>query len=253
MKGAIRFLGKEFTEIVRTWRIWVVPGLLLFFAITSPILAIMTPALIESLAQGPSGIQIIVPDPTYLDAYAQWVGNLQEIVMFALIFTAGGMIAGERSQGTAILVLTKPVSRASFVVAKFVSNLVLLAAFTVTGALACWGVTYLVFHEAPVSRLAASTAAWLAYAVLILAFMTLYSARFKSLAAGGAGLGTFFMISVLTLWGPAVKYSPAGLLKASGDLLTGTQVDLAWPLLTTALGVVLLLGAAILVFRRQEI
>ncbi len=253
MRGAVRFLGKEFTEILRTWRIWVVPGLLLFFAVSSPVLALMTPALLESVTQGQSGVQIIIPDPTYVDAYAQWIKNLQQIVVFALLLTAGGMIAGERASGTAILVLTKPVSRAAFVLTKFVSNALLLVVFTILGGLACWGVTYATFGEAPVARLASSTGAWLAYALLLLALMTLFSSGLKSLAAGGAGLGAFFLMSVLSLWGPAVRYSPAGLPAATGSLLMGEHVELAWPLASAVFVVCVTLVCAVVWFRRQEI
>ena len=253
MKGATRFLRKEALEIVRTWRIWVVPGLLLFFAITSPILAMLTPALIESVTQGQSGMQIIIPDPTYVDAYAQWIKNLQQIVIFALLLTAGGMIAGERASGTAILVLTKPVSRAAFVLTKYLSNVALLVIFTLIGTLACWGVTYVTFGEAPPERLFAATGAWLSFAVLMLALMTLFSAGLKTLAAGGAGLGAFFALSILSLWGPALKYSVAGVYAAAGTLLAGESIDLLWPALATLATIGLVLGAAVVVFRRQEL
>lgn len=253
MKGALRFLRKEGLETVRTWRIWVVPGLLLFFAITSPILALMTPALLDSVAQGQSGVQIIIPDPTYLDAYAQWLKNLQQIVTFALLLTAGGMVAGERASGTAILVLTKPVSRAAFVLTKFLANVLLLVTFTIVGAAACLGVTYLTFGEAPVARLATSTAAWLGFAVVLLALMTLFSSGLKSLSAGGAGLGAFFALTVLSLWGPALKYSPAGVYAAAGKLLTGEDVLLGWPVLTSVALVVVALAGAVAWFRRQEL
>jgi len=253
MKGAMRFLRKEALETVRTWRIWVVPGLLLFFAVTSPILAQLTPALIESVTQGQSGVQIIMPDPTYVDAYAQWLKNLQQIVTFALLLTAGGMIAGERASGTAILVLTKPVSRAAFVVTKYISNVTLLIVFTVLGTLACWGVTYVTFGEAPPERLFGATAAWLGFAMLMLALMTLFSSGLKTLAAGGAGLGAFFAITVLSLWGPALKYSGAGIYAAVGTLLAGESVDLTWPIVATVVTIAVVLAAAVLVFRRQEL
>lgn len=253
MKGALRFLKKEALETVRTWRIWVVPGLLLFFAVTSPLLALMTPALIESVTQGQSGVQIIIPDPTYVDAYAQWLKNLQQIVTFALLLTAGGMIASERIAGTAILVLTKPVSRAAFVLTKFISNVILLVVFTTVGMLACWGVTYLTFGEAPIGRLLGSTAAWLGFAILMLALMTLFSAGLKTLAAGGAGLGAFFAFSVLSLWGPALEYSPAGIYAAAGKLLAAEDVALAWPIMTTCVAVAVALAAAVAWFRRQEL
>ncbi|MDP2183286.1 MAG: ABC transporter permease subunit [Actinomycetota bacterium] len=253
MKGFLRFLGKEFTEIVRTWRVWVVPGMLLFMAVSSPILAKLTPALLESVASGQQGIKITIPDPTYLDAYAQWLKNLQQMIAIALLITTGGMIAGERASGTAILVLTKPVSRAAFVVAKFLSQTALLVVATVIGAAVCWGATYATFGEAPPKLLVSMTAVWLAFAVLLVALMTLLSAGLKSIAAGGVGIGGFFVISVLSLWGPALDYSPAGLSVAPNALLAGTPVELAWPLATTAVAVVALVVAGVLVFKTKEL
>ena len=45
MSGFGAFLAKELTEIRRTWRIWVVPGIVIFMGLTSPVLAKLTPAL----------------------------------------------------------------------------------------------------------------------------------------------------------------------------------------------------------------
>src|SRR5665647_131722 len=43
MSGPVVFARKEALEILRTWRIWVLPGILLFFALTGPVLARFTP------------------------------------------------------------------------------------------------------------------------------------------------------------------------------------------------------------------
>lgn len=253
MSGFRHFLRKEFVEIVRTWRIWVLPGMLLFFAISSPPLAQLTPRLLESAMQGQEGMKIIIPDPTYLDAYGQWIKNLQQMVIFVMLLTAGGMIAGERSSGTAVLVLTKPVSRGAFVIAKYVAQAAMLTVATLIGTLVCWGITYLTFSEAPFERLATSTATWLGFALMLLAVMTLLSSAFKSLAAGGLGIGVFFVLSILPLWGPALRYSPAGLGSAPNALLAGESPALVWPIATAAIGVVVLVTAAVLVFSRREI
>ena len=56
MIGLGAFLGKELTEIRRTWRLWVIPGMLLFFGVTSPIIAALTPALVQSMAASQPGV-----------------------------------------------------------------------------------------------------------------------------------------------------------------------------------------------------
>jgi len=49
MNGFSAFLRKEVSEILSTWRIWVLPGIVLFFAITGPPLAKFTLELLGSL------------------------------------------------------------------------------------------------------------------------------------------------------------------------------------------------------------
>ncbi|PKQ38806.1 MAG: hypothetical protein CVT59_01620 [Actinobacteria bacterium HGW-Actinobacteria-1] len=256
MRGFGAFLGKELREIVRTWRIWVLPGIVLLLALSGPILAKLTPDLIKSMSDsgGLGGAVINLPDPTWRDAYAQWTKNISQIVIWALVIILGGMVSAERRSGTAILVLTKPVSRPAFILAKFASNAVFLTVTTVVGAVATWGVTYAVFAEAPIRVLAGATGVWLVFALFVTAVMTLVSALIDSQSgAAGLGFGMLVLLSIATLWGPAVKYSPAGLMSAPNAVLLGTEVSLAWPLATGALAIVLLVGGAVLAFGRKEL
>src|SRR6185503_13824521 len=145
MSGFTAFLRKELTEIRRTWRLWVIPGMLVFFGITSPIIAALTPALVQSMAAAQPGVVIQLPPPTAFDAYGQFLKNLDQFVLLAVVITGAGVVSGERSSGTAILALTKPLSRGAFVVAKILSQVVLLVAATALGTAACLGMTAVVF------------------------------------------------------------------------------------------------------------
>ncbi len=252
MTGFTRFLGKEFKEIFRTWRIWVLPGVLLFFAVSGPILAKVTPQLVGSLTAG-QGVSITMPPPTYADSYAQWVKNLGQIGVFLIIGVSAGLVAGERARGTAVLVLTKPVSRGGFVVAKYLANAALLVVATSAGTLITWGLTAAIFTEAPPAHLFAATGAWLVFALLLLAAMVLLSSAMSTLAAVGVGVGIFAALGFLTLWGPASRYSPAGLLGVPSKLMLGQADYIVWPLITGAVVAVLLVATAVLVFRRVEI
>lgn len=253
MTAFVTFLRKEVLEVLRTWRMWVLPGMMLFIALTSPIIAKSTPAMLESMTSSQPGVRIEIPDPTYLDSYGQWIKNLQQMVLIALLLTSAGLIANERSSGTAILVLTKPLSRASMVIAKFIVQVALLAAATAVGTALCWVTTYLVFGEGPAGRLVSASAVWLGFAIVLTALMVALSARVNALAAGGLGILGFFVVSVLTLWGPAVRYSPVGLFAAPSDLLAGSTVALAWPLATAVALVIALLGLGMVLFERAEL
>lgn len=254
MRGFGAFLAKEFLETFRTWRIWALPGIVLFFAISGPPLAKLTPELLDTLIPAESGLVIQMPDPTYADSYLQWTNNLQQIVLFAVIIMFSGAISTEKRNGTAILVLAKPLSRPGFVIAKFVSHTVLLVAATLIGALMTWGLTYVIFAEAPLGPLAAATGSWLVLALMFLALMIAISAILDS-QAGSAGLGFlgFVVVSVMLLFKPMVDFSPAGLMSAPTALAMGEVVPLAWPIAVTLALTAALVLLAVQVFSRREL
>jgi ABC-2 type transport system permease protein len=253
MSGFAHFLRKEAAEIMRTWRLPVVAGVVAFFAVSGPILALLTPQLLESMQSSQPGVVITVPDPTWRDAYVQWIKNLSQIVAFITIIASAGTVAGELSSGSGVLVLTKPVSRGGFVVAKCLAMIGLVTVTTLVGAGLTQAVTYAVFGEAPTESLWLSTALWLVFAALLISFTVLLSSTLPTLAAAGVGVGGFFAVSLAALWGPAVKYSPAGLSIAPAEVLAGKDPALMWPVVTTLLASVLLVVAAAWAFSRREI
>lgn len=254
MTGFGAFLGKELTEIRRTWRLWVIPGMLVFFGITSPIIAAITPALVQSMTASQPGVVIQLPKPTAFDAFAQFLKNLDQFMLIAVVITGAGVVSGERSSGTAILALTKPLSRGAFVVAKILSQIALLVAATALGTAVCLAVTEVVFGGAMVARLVAAVGLWLLYASLLVVVMTLFSAAFRSRgAAAGAGLGFYFLTLLLSSWGPAARYGFLGLFPAMRDALMGKAMSLGWPVTTAVAAIVVGAVAAMRIFERQEL
>ncbi|MDZ4168540.1 MAG: ABC transporter permease [Coriobacteriia bacterium] len=253
MRALGRFLAKETVEIRRTWRLPTVGGVLLFFAVMSPLAALATPAIIASVSQSQPGVVIMVPDPTYLDSYLQWIKNLSQIGLLLVVFASAGLIAGERSSGTALLVVVKPVSRRSFAVAKFLAQAGLVAGATAVGTLVTWLGTLLAFGEAPAAALVAASGAWLVGALLAVAVTLALSAVLPTLAAGIVALVGFGLLGIAGLWPPLLQYTPVGILSAPSALLAREPVALAVPLATTALVIIVCVWAAGALFARREL
>jgi ABC-2 type transport system permease protein len=248
------FAGKEVREIVRTWRIWVLPGIILLLAVSGPFLARYTPEIVGALAGSQLG-HLSLPAATYFSSYAQWIKNLTQIVEIALLIIYGGIVSAETSSGTAILVLTKPLSRSAFVVVKAVVHVVFLSVLLVIGTLITWAETAIVFHKAPPADVWLASLNWLALGVLLLCAMMLFSVLIPAAAgAAGAGLGLFVVLSVGALWKPLVKYSPVGLASRATDLANGVHHAFTpWPLVTSLALSVVLVAAAALLFRHKEL
>jgi ABC-2 type transport system permease protein len=256
MRGLAVLLGKEFTEILRTWRLYVVPGILIFFAVSSPILAELTPQLLSSMSGlAEQGVVIEIPPATTADAYLQFNKNAMQIALIAVIIATAGAIAGERSSGTAQMVLAKPVSRAGMVAAKALSNWGLLLVSVAFAAALCAGVTALVFDTDLLAEFAAVVGLWYVLAMLLVAITLFFSAALGSSAgAAGAGIAVYFMLTIASLWTGAREFSPVGLLGAGDRIIMGvSDVPVLWPVLTGIATAFVFVGLAAVAFRRQEL
>jgi ABC-2 type transport system permease protein len=252
MTGIV-FARKELHEILRTWRIWVLPGIVLFFAISGPLLARFTPELVGALV-GNSLSGLKVPTPTYSDSYVQWIKNLSQILLIAVIIVYGGLVSGEVRSGIVALVLTKPLSRNVFIAVKAAVHSLFLAAVVMVGALLTWGLTWLIFGTAPGVALWNATGAFLALGVLFVCVMTLFSSLIRSSAgAAGAGLGAYILLAIAAIWRPLDDYSPAGLTTQPASLAAGKIVTATWPVATALLLAIALVALAGWIFRRQDL
>jgi ABC-2 type transport system permease protein len=231
--------------------------MLLFFALSGPLMAKYTPEILRAV--GGSEMAALVkamPKPSYLDAYGQWIKNLSQIGLFAIIIIYGGLISSEQKDGTAILVLTKPLSRRSYVVAKATVHAAFLAVTVGISTVLTWVVTRIVFDRAPGTQLWYSVVAWLALAFFFLGVMTLLSSLLGSQAgAAGIGLAVFAALSVAGMWEPLRRFTPAGLIQAPAMLAAGKQAAalVVSPVITSCGLAILLVLAAAEVFRTKEL
>lgn len=253
MNGLLVLMRKDLLETARTWKLPTLLGMLIFFAIMSPIIALITPQLLGSLASSAPGMRIELPDPVYMDSYAQWLKNLSQVVLIVVVFAAGGLVATERSAGHVTFVAVKPVSRSAFIVSKYIVLMGVVAAVTVVGTALVGIGTRIAFADAPLGPVVESTALWLVSVCVIAAFAELFSVFMPTVAAGFATLVIVGLGSVLAMWRPATKYSPVGLLGAPGDVLAGKETAATIPLVTAVLLVLLLLAAAASLFSHKEL
>lgn len=244
MDRIFALVRKEALEFVRTWRgpsfliVW------LFFAVMSPLLALITPQLVGSMMDSQSGVTIVLPDPTYLDAYAQWLKNLSQIGIALVAFASAGLIPGERSIGADVFVLAKPVSRGAYVISKYVVQAVMVSVITLVATTLVLGLTYALFGEAPAGDLYAGIIAWLIGALLAMSIAVTFSTVMPTLAAGLVTLVFVGVLSASALWEFAAEYTPAGLYSASSALISGTDTPVAMCMLTGVVSIVALLAVA---------
>jgi ABC-2 type transport system permease protein len=144
MTGFGALLRKELLEQWRTTRLPIVAMVFLLVGLSSPLLARFTPELIETFVG--DQFQIVLPTPTSADAYDQLAKNLGQFGVLIAVLLAMGSVATEKERGTAALLLTKPVGRGAFLVAKLAAIATTLAISTAIAAAGAWFYTLVLFE-----------------------------------------------------------------------------------------------------------
>ena len=243
---------KEWLELIRTHRLLVVAIVLVFFGLTSPLLAKFTPELISLLPTG--GLSIQMPPPTVLDAIGQYIKNMAQFgIILALLLTMGA-IAQEKDKGTAAMLLVKPLPRGAFLAAKF-AGLASMFAVSLAGAgIACYYYTLLLFEAMNILHWLLLNVLIFIYVLVFVALTLFCSTITKSqAAAGGIALGLMVVLGLIGAIPALGKYLPGELITWGTRLMQGDTTT-SWPAFGISVGLIVVpLLAAWLIFNRQEL
>lgn len=253
MIGLGPLLRKELLEQWRTRRMLVVAIVFTAFGIGSPFLARYTPELVKALAG--DQFQIVIPPPTARDAVDQFLKNVGQAGVLTAILLAMGSVAVEKERGTAALLLTKPVSRAAFLLAKLLAIGSTLLVGLLLAAIGGYAYTAILFEALP-------PAGWSAMAgLLLLALVAYASLTFlgsalsrSSLAAAAIGIGAMIVLALVSALPGIGPFTPGGLNGPGMAMALGKDPGaVIGPVLVNLAGLLAVYGAAWLAFRRQEL
>jgi ABC-2 type transport system permease protein len=91
-------------------------------------------------------------------------------------------------------------------------------------------------------------AAWSVTAVILLS-----TVLDSTSATAGLGIAAWVALAVLSAWGPAARWSPAGLVPAPSIIAAGMDTPWLWPTVTGVAMAALFVVAASLAMRRREL
>ncbi len=244
---------KEWLEQWRSYRVLVLVVVLTLFGLLAPFTAKYTPEMMKLLPNG-QAIARLMPPPTAADAVAQYLKSVSQFgIILALLLTMG-VVAQEKDQGTAAMMLVKPLPRRAFILAKFAVMALLFAVGIGMAGLASWYYTWLLFGPLDPVRWLALNGLAFTFVLVQVAATLLFSVVAKSqAAAGGMAFGVLLLLAILSSIPVVGTYLPAQLLGWGAALMAGHPAT-AWPALAISglIGFVSLVGAVVL-FERQEV
>ena len=245
---------KEMQEQWRTYRFLIVAAVFTAFGLASPLFAKFTPEMLKAIPGLPPGVLDSIPAPTITDAVSQYVKNMSQFGILLALLMAMGMVVQEKERGTAAFFLTRPVSRETFLLAKFAALTVTFIVSLLMAAIACWYYTLVLFGPLAWGLFLVLNGLMLVVFLVYMALALLASTLARS---NGVAVGLAFVALVL-LGGigalPTIgEYFPGRLFSWGATLMMGGNAT-AWPALGISLGIIIVaLLVACVVFRRQEV
>ena len=258
MKTLGILIKKELTESFKGKKLLALTILCVFFALLSPLTAKFMPVIFEQIMKGQDtgGLNISMgAAPTYVDAYGQFFKNFTQMGILIIMIIFMGMVSGEKTKGTAVLVLTKCVPRHAFILSKYIASVIVFTAAYLLSIGVYLYYTFLLFNKAIDSS---TLPAFLFFGLFVLFMLSL--TLFASTVAKSTGMSaaivliSFFALSIVNSL-PAIKqYSPMT-LSAFPYPFPDSNIYGAYSanIITAVILTILLVGASVAVFRKQEI
>lgn len=205
----IKLMKKEFYEFLKTGKLIAIIAVFISFAISSPIIAKITPELVKALSKE---IQIIVPPPTWKDSFLQFFKNLNQMVFIIVVLLFIGGIAEEKNRKTVSLVVSRGVDRRVWILSKFIFQLSLVLTLSLISFFICYYYSLILFPDTEFSLPFASFLLFLVYITFIVSLITFSSSIGNNiLQAGGIFIVLFIILNLLNMFPSLKPYNPVSL------------------------------------------
>jgi ABC-2 type transport system permease protein len=254
MRTYLTLFIKESTEILRSKKLLILCIVFGFVAISSPIIAKIIPDIFKNI--NTNGIVFNIPDPTWKDAIDQFVKNTSQFGLIVVLFMFAGAIADEKSKKTLEMLLTKPISRAGYILSKFFAGALYISTIFALSGIVFYSYTSSLFGDFNLVNFVWLMLFLLIFLLTIFAVTLFFSTISGSqiMAAGLALATSIVFTSVLGYIKAISDYSPSYIISNYKDLMTMGDLNQFFPSLYTSLAVIIaLVILSISLFSKQEI
>lgn len=249
MKQLIAFTKKEFLEIIRTGKIYILLIIFTIFGIMNPAIAKLTPWLYEMMSDSlmEQGITIGNVGVTAMTSWEQYYKNMSmEFIVIIVMFC--GILTSEYQKGTLINMLTKGLSRWKVIAAK---SIALLISWSLCYWL-CFGITFgynAYFWDNNIADhiIFAAVCSYL-FGIWLISQVILWSAFLNSGSAVLLATGVIYaVVSMLSMIPGISDYLPTKLTSGMALLTGNTNVSEYTIAIVVTLVMVVVVGAVTII------
>lgn len=250
------FMKKEWMEMTRTGRLWILLFIFVLFGIMNPAVAKMTPWLMKMMSDSFADAGIVIKEVpvSAMDSWTQFFKNMpMGLIAFVLIWSAS--FTTEYQRGTLIQIVAKGMSRSKILAAKAG---MMFGMWTVL-YLICFGITYgynaYFWDNGVASNLVFGVFCYWLFGIWVIAFLVLFStlAQSNTQVLVGTGVVVFgvYLLGMLKIIG---KFLPVKLMDGITILKGMTvQKDYIGSICMTTGMIIISLMMAVIFFQKKRL
>ncbi len=253
MRAYIAFLKKEFVELVRTYKLFILLAVFLIIGMMNPLTAKLTPMILENFAD--EGMTFTVSEPTAMDSWMQFFKNTTTGII-AYVILLSGIMSQEYSKSTLVNIITKGLPRRTVILAKFTSSILIWTVAYLLNFFTTLGYTEYFWGNQTPPNLAFSVVCLWAFGVLITSAIIFGASAFSSNYGSMLFTGGFSLVLTLINIAPkAIKYNPMSLSSRNLELLKETAEisDFTIPLIISLVLCIIFIFLAIENFNNKKL
>lgn len=249
MRNLWTLYSKEMLEAMRSYKLIWIPVVFIILGIMQPLVTFYMADILAASSNVPAGFMDSYEMPGAAAVMAQALGQYGTIGILILALGTMNSLAGERSSGTAELLMARPVSPVSIVVAKWAANFTVLVIALVLGAAGAAYYTVQLMGDLAWSAVAAASGLYALWLLCAVSLTLLFSAWLRGPAAAAFALllaaGMSLVHSLLpsrTNWLPAALPGMSAGVLAEGRAASGPMISAAVLIIICIAGASLLIG-----------
>jgi len=254
MRHYLAMLKKENLEGLRSYRFLIMLAVFLAFGIMSPLVAKLTPFLLDNLV--PEEMAISLPEPSAIDSWSQFFKNISQMGLIVMVIVFSGILANEINRGTLINLLTKSLSRVAVILAKYTYMVLAWSASLLLAGLVTWAYTVYLWPDDKMANLLFSVFCLWLFGDLLLAVLLFASTLTNGVSGGLLITGSVVVALMIANIFPAVqKYNPLALSGLNVGLLVESVelADLYWPMAVAVIASATLVWSAVWIFAKKQL
>ena len=232
--------------MARTRR-WIAPvAIYALFGLLGPV----TERYLAEIVSSVGGLEVILPEPTPAGGFTQYVSNVSQLGVLAVVVISASSLAVDQPSEMGIFLRTRVRSAVDLVVPRVVVVFTVAMAAWIIGVLAAWYETTILLGGVSPAAVAAGTAYGAVYLVFVVALLAALAALGRSTVATVlVGVVTLAALPIIALVPAVERWVPSELVGALDGMVAGAPLDGPLP----AAGTALVASAALLVLAVRRV